>query len=123
MRLVLDEHIAPTLAAELRASGHDVIAVAERAELRGSSDDALLDCAVAERRAFVTRDYSSVRSLIAERLATGRPTRGVVFVSRTFDPGRSGTGKLRNALAHLLDDHPGDDDLGDREIWLTPNDR
>jgi len=120
MRLVLDEHIPRALAAQLRALEHDVIAVTERAELRGSSDGALLDWAVGERRALVTRDYGSLRSLVAERVATVRPTWGVVFVSRAFDPARSGTGRLRDALARLLQDHPREDELRDREVWLTP---
>jgi len=123
MRLALDEHFDHALASELRALGHDVIAVTERAELRGSSDGALLDWAAAERRALVTRDYASLRPMLAERLATGRPTGGVVFVSRTFVPARSGTSRLRDALARLLQNHAGEDELRDRELWLTPTDR
>ncbi len=122
MRLVLDEQMDRALAAELRALGHELIAVTERAELRGSSDDALLDWAAGERRALVTRDYTSLRPMLQERLATGRPTWGVVFVSRSFVPARSGTGRTRDALARILRDHPGEDELRDREFWLRPND-
>jgi len=36
-RLLLDEMFAPAIAAELRELGHDVIAVADRFDLRASS--------------------------------------------------------------------------------------
>lgn len=120
MRLLLDEHYDRALAAALRSLGHDVIAVTERAELRGSGDSALLDWAATERRALVTRDYASIRPLIAERLAVGRTTWGVIFVSPAFMRARSGIGRMREALALLLKDHRGEDDLRDREVWLTP---
>jgi hypothetical protein len=38
-RLLLDEMFSPAIAAELRELGHDVIAVADRADLRARSDE------------------------------------------------------------------------------------
>jgi hypothetical protein len=38
-RLLLDEMFSPAVAAELRALGHDVIAVADRPDLRSKSDE------------------------------------------------------------------------------------
>jgi predicted nuclease of predicted toxin-antitoxin system len=41
-RLLLDEMFSPTLAAALRDLGHDVIAVAERSDLRSMTDSEIL---------------------------------------------------------------------------------
>ena len=38
MRLLLDEHLSPEIAASLRSRGHDVVAVSERGELRTAKD-------------------------------------------------------------------------------------
>jgi hypothetical protein len=38
-RLALDEMFSPAIAAELRDRGHDVIAVADRPDLRAKSDE------------------------------------------------------------------------------------
>ena len=42
MKLLLDEMHAPRVAARLRERGHDAVAVKERAELIGMSDEDLL---------------------------------------------------------------------------------
>jgi len=54
-RLLVDEDLPRSLAAELRARGHDACHVRDRG-LRGRSDDDILAAAVAEDRAVVTAD-------------------------------------------------------------------
>ena len=49
-RLVLDEMFSPAIAAALRDLGQDVIAVAERGELRAMSDDDVFAWAISQRR-------------------------------------------------------------------------
>jgi predicted nuclease of predicted toxin-antitoxin system len=54
LKLLLDEMYAAAVAEQLRRRDHDVIAVAERADLRGSTDEDLLAWARIEDRALVT---------------------------------------------------------------------
>ncbi len=51
MKLLLDEMYTAVVAEQLRARDRDVIAVAERADLRGTPDEDLLDWALSEDRA------------------------------------------------------------------------
>jgi predicted nuclease of predicted toxin-antitoxin system len=55
MRLLLDESISHRITQPLRATGHDVVHVAELSML-GANDVAVLERAVAERRTLVTAD-------------------------------------------------------------------
>lgn len=121
MRLLLDEHISPNVAASLRERGHDVVAVAERTELRGRRDIDVLIAASAERRAVVTEDVRDFRTIAARRLSSRKPHSGVVLVpQRAFPRRRDGFGRLIRALDALLAAHPGDDDLVGDVIWLRP---
>jgi hypothetical protein len=45
VKLLLDEMWPPSIAVQLRRRGHDVEAVAERADLRGQADDAVFSVA------------------------------------------------------------------------------
>jgi len=54
VKLLLDEMWAPAIAAALRDQGHDVVAVAERHDLRGMPDAAIFDAVLAEGRAIET---------------------------------------------------------------------
>ena len=69
MKLLLDEMLPPTIAKRLRDEhGHDVVAVAERDELRGLQDADILLIAQEEERTIVTenvRDFSADRPRVA----------------------------------------------------------
>jgi hypothetical protein len=120
LRLLLDEHLSPEIARQLRDSGHDVVAVGERADLRGRSDRIHFASLPDQRRAIVTRDVGDFRPLLAEALRTGAETYGLVCVSRRFSLSRKATGRLVRALDALLRRHPEPDaavKLGG-EIWL-----
>jgi hypothetical protein len=126
VRLLLDEHFSPEIAESLRPHGHDVVAVAEREDLRGRADAVILAAAAAERRVVVTEDVGDLMSLAARRLPDRKPHRGVVLVARhAFPRYRSGFGAIIRALDALLAAHPGDDDLVGNVIWLAgvPADR
>jgi predicted nuclease of predicted toxin-antitoxin system len=118
MRLLLDEHLSPTIAVMLRSQGHDVIAVAERPDLRALSDPLVFAAAVRERRAVVTRDFRGFRALVQLALFRGSPTFGLVLVPRGWSSRRAA---LVSALDQLLRELPADDDLVARrggEVWL-----
>ena len=120
MRLALDEHIAPSIAAALRAKGHEVIAVADRSELRGLPDHILLDRLVPERRCLATFDVADFARWGAIRMAAADPHAGILLVSiRQFDPGGH-QGRLIEALDALMRRHPSDDAFADRLEWLQP---
>lgn len=120
MKLLLDEHLSPRIAVELRARGFDVIAVAERTDLRGLSDDDLLDAASADGRALATFDVADHVQLAraTTRLGTRHP--GLVLLApSSWAPSIDGVGVLVQALAALLADHPEEEALTDRIEWLT----
>jgi predicted nuclease of predicted toxin-antitoxin system len=117
--LLLDEHYAPEIAASLRQRGHDVVTVAERPDLRGSADIAILAVAASEGRVVVTQNVRDFAALGARRLPGRKPHAGVVLVPRQrFRGSRSGFGLLIRALAAFLDAHAVDEKLTGRVVWL-----
>ena len=123
MKLLLDEHFSPDIADSLRRRGHDVVAVAERVELRGLVDPDILDIAATEHRVVVTGDVGDFARLGGRRLRNLKPHVGVVLVPRRSFPGSADAfGRLIRALDALLLAHPGDDDLTDDVVWLKPAD-
>jgi predicted nuclease of predicted toxin-antitoxin system len=120
LRLLLDEHLSPEIARQLRAQGHDVIAVGERADLRGRPDRVHFASLPDQQRAIVTRDLGDFRPLLAEALRRGTPTDGIVCVPQRFSLSRAHIGRLVRALAALLEAHPEPDAIIKRggEIWL-----
>jgi hypothetical protein len=119
VRFLLDEHVSPRVAAGLRELGHDAVAVAERADLAGSSDDAIMRFATDEVRVLVSRDIRDVAILAARRVAVGAGHAGIVLLSpRRFVPSHDGTGRLVEALDRLAAAAPVG--LADRVVWLEP---
>ena len=120
MKLLLDEHLSPEIARQLRALGHDVVAVGERTDLRGRPDRVHFSSLPDEQRARVTRDLGDLRPLLAEALRRGSSTYGLVCVPVRFPLNRDGIGRLVAALDALLQAHP---EVGAAvslggEIWL-----
>ena len=121
MRLLLDEHYAPEIAASLRELGHDVVAVTERADLRRLADVHVIVVAAAEGRAVVTEDAKDFVPIGARRLDNRQPHPGIVLVSpHSFPRSRRGFGRIIRALEVLLAEHPGDEDLLGSVVWLKP---
>lgn len=120
LKLLLDEHLSPEIARQLRNRGHDVVAVGERPDLRGRTDRVHFASRPDEQRAIVTRDLGDFRPLLAEALRAGTKPCGIVCVPRRFRLNRDGVGRLVRALDALLDAHSAPDaaiGLGG-EIWL-----
>lgn len=120
MRLLLDEHLSPEIARQLRERGHDVASVSEQVGLRTRSDRVVFAAGPDQRRAIVTRDVGDFRPLLARALRTSSPTYGLVCLPRRFPSSRGGIGRLVDALEALLESNPADDDLVRRggEVWL-----
>lgn len=98
-RLVLDEMHSPVVATELRARSHDVIAVAERADLRALSDLDLYAWAGIHRRTIVTENVKDFAPLVRGALQAGQTVVPVVFTSaRSFPRSRRNPGRLIAAL-------------------------
>lgn len=120
MKLLLDEHLSPEIARQLREHGHDVVSVGERIELRGRPDRVHFASLPDEQRAIVTRDLGDFRPLLVEALRRGSSTYGLVCVPARFPLNRDGIGRLIAALDALLQAYPKTDaaiSLGG-EIWL-----
>jgi len=119
LRLLLDEMLSPAVAIALRERGHDVIAVAEDPALRALPDHAVLDVARAQGRAVVTDNVRDYRPLHHRALAPGGGGHaGMVFIAGVRR-NRAAVGRIVAALEAQLRAHPGDEDLADRELWLT----
>ncbi len=119
MRLLLDEHLAPTLAEQLRARGHDVVAVVQEPALRGSSDAALLDWATVEDRAIATYNVRHFLPLFEACASVGEPVAGLILISaRSYPRGDRGLGALLRDLAAVLDANPSRKALNGRAVWL-----
>ncbi len=116
MKLYLDEMVSPTVARALRDRGYDVIAAAERNAL-GASDAAQLARAISEERALVTYNVRDFVPLAKAAASAGREHCGIILISyRSLPP--SDVGGLVRALAALLDERPGADELVDQTLFL-----
>ncbi len=104
MKLLLDEMWAPAIAAALRDRGHDVVAVAERHDLRGMPDTAILNAALAEGWVIVTENVVDYRPLASDAMRAGRPYPALIFMSNRAYPraSRRTAGRLVTALDALL---------------------
>ena len=116
MRLLLDEHLGPSLAEQLRARAHDVVAVQERMDLRGASDAAVIEMAAEESRTVVTRNIRDYVRIHNERLGRRGHHAGILLVhGRKFPEVRGVTGRLVTALDARLCSGP---EMGDTYEYL-----
>ncbi|HKB31197.1 MAG TPA: DUF5615 family PIN-like protein [Streptosporangiaceae bacterium] len=118
-RLALDEMFSPAIAAALRDLKHDVVAVAERADLRSMTDEQVFAWSTAEHRWLVTENVKDFRPIMLGALQAGTPAGGLLYTSsRTFPRSRKDPGPLIHALhAWLLAGPPGPPIIED---WLMP---
>ena len=118
MRLLLDEHYSNQIARQLRARGHDVVAVSERS-WRGEDDEALLEIAVGERRALMTNNVRDFVAIARRWSESGEEHYGLLFTSDASMPRDSRSlGRYVRLLAALLERHPTDAALANQMRWL-----
>ena len=120
MKLLLDEHYSPEIARQLRTRGQDVVAVAERADLVGLSDDELLRRMAQERWAIMTNNVKDFMPL-ATRTAQGADDHyGLLFTSDRSMPRRSDAiGRVVDALDAFLQRRRGEDSYRNQVQWLS----
>ena len=116
VRLLLDEMWPPAIASALRARGHDVVAVAERPELRGWADETIFQEALVRGRAIVTENAADYRPLAARALRAGRRSPALILTSDRAYPraDRRTIGRLVVALDALVSTR----DAIEGEHWL-----
>jgi Domain of unknown function (DUF5615) len=91
------------IAAQLRARGHDVIAVVEERSLVGTPDEELLGYATSVGRCLVTANVRDFACLHAWESSSGRSHAGIVYiVNRVFPNDRSFVGAVVTALDGMI---------------------
>jgi predicted nuclease of predicted toxin-antitoxin system len=116
-RLVLDEMFSPAIASALRELGHDVLAVAERGELRAMSDEELFAWATAHSRWVLTENVKDFRPILLRALQGDSAVAGILYTSnRAFPRSRKNPGPLIQALDAWLRTGPPEGPL--TEGWL-----
>lgn len=118
MKLLLDEMWPPDIALQLRQRGHDVIAVAERQDLRGLPDPAVFAAARIEERAIVTENVADYRPLAVIEIQRGYFHCGLIFSSNRRFPRHDprSPGRLVIALHELL---VAREEMRNQEYWLS----
>jgi len=120
LKLLLDEMFSPLVAAELRARGHDAVAIKERGEWPSLRDHEVVALARTEQRAVVAANLRDFRVLQAELVApSGQGHAGMVLVPTSFRLTRAATGEIVEALEGPLALYPGDEDLANGETWIS----
>lgn len=110
---------SPLVAVELRARGHDAVAIKEREDWQALSDPEVIALARTEQRAVVTANLRDFRPLHAELVAPGAEGHaGMVFFPSSFQPTRAATGRIVASLEVRLAEYPGDHDLANGETWI-----
>jgi predicted nuclease of predicted toxin-antitoxin system len=120
VRLLLDEHYSPEIARQLRIRGHDVVAVAERADLVGLGDDELLRRMAQERRAIMTNNIKDFRPLASRATVAADPHCGLLLTSdKSMLRRMDAIGRFVEALDGFLQRHPDEESYGNQVKWLS----
>jgi hypothetical protein len=102
--LLLDEMFSGTIAEQLRAKGHNVLAVVADPALVALPDEQILAHAVSAGRALVTANIKDFIPLDLRYRAASQDHAGLILVSaKTFPQDRSYTAAVTSALSALLD--------------------
>ena len=102
--LLLDEMFSGAIAEQLRAKGHDVLAVVADPALVGLPDEQVLAYATDAGRALVTANIKDFIPLDARYRAASQAHVGLILVStKTFPQDRNFTATITSALSALLD--------------------
>jgi predicted nuclease of predicted toxin-antitoxin system len=119
VKLLLDEHYSPEIARQLGTRGHDVVAVAERADLVGLGDDELLRRMTREQRAIMTNNVKDFLPLVGRAAVASDDHAGLLLTSDRSMPRHSDAiGRFVEALDAFLRRHQGDDACRNQVQWL-----
>jgi len=81
LRLLLDANLSPRrVAAQLRETGHDVLALAENAAHEGLSDPQVLELAASEERVLITRNSRDFAPIAREWAEAQRSHAGLILI-------------------------------------------
>lgn len=118
-KLLLDEHYSDAIAAELRAAGHDVVAVVADPQLRAQPDSEVFRHAVASGRRIVTENIKDFRPLLLEAYASGDQAALLLLVPPNRFP--RGAGRRSAAIVKAVSDWLDTAEAADRpdEEWLV----
>jgi Domain of unknown function (DUF5615) len=117
VRLVLDEMFSPAIAAALRDLGQDVIAVAERGELRAMNDDDVFAWATSQGALAAHRERQRLPAHPATSTTSRHCHHGIVYTSsRAFPRSRKNPGPLIQAIHAWMVNGPPEAPL--TEDWL-----
>ncbi|MBW3665352.1 MAG: DUF5615 family PIN-like protein [Actinobacteria bacterium] len=105
MKLLLDEMFPAAIAEQLRARGHDVVAVLEQDGLPGMDDSDLLDWAHRDQHAVVTENVPDFIRLDRAWRDQGRDHHGLIFAKKRRGTGRRIVGSLVRDLDRFLTQH------------------
>lgn len=120
MKLLLDEHYSREIARQLRPRGHDVVAVAGRADLVGLGDDELLRRMAQEQRAIMTNNVKDFLPLVGRAAPAADDHAGLLLTSDRSMPRRSDAiGRFVEALDAFLRRHQGTDAYRNQVQWLS----
>jgi predicted nuclease of predicted toxin-antitoxin system len=120
VRLLLDEHYSPEIARQLRTRGHDVVALAERADLVGLGDNELLRRMTRERRAIMTNNVKDFVPLATRATLEAGGHEGLLLTSDRSMPRRlDAIGRYVDVLDEFLQRHEGEDSYRNQVRWLS----
>jgi predicted nuclease of predicted toxin-antitoxin system len=114
LRLLLDANLSPRrIAAHLRETGRDVLALAEDPTYEGLSDPQVLELAVSEGRAVVTRNSRDFAPIAREWAEAQRSHAGLILIW-TLD--HSQFAEIITGIEHQLDLWPAQEQWRDLTV-------
>jgi len=119
LRLLLDEHLSPEIARQLRSRSHDVEAAVERPDLVALPDHELFARMAAERRAILTNNVPDYVKLFSDALGRGEEHYGLLLTDdRSMPRSRNTIGLFVSVLTAFLEANPAEDALRNQLRWL-----
>jgi hypothetical protein len=107
VKLLLDEMLSLTIARELRARGHDVLAVAGQPDWAALSDPEVMALARTEHRVIVTSNVRDYRPLHVEAVTPGGQGHfSMIFMSGNYRRTKSDIGRIIEAVVAKLTEYP-----------------
>lgn len=107
MKLLLDEMLSAQIAKQIRARGHDAVAVDETPELRGFADPDLFAQAQEQERTIATYNREDFLALDRDYRSRHQEHHGIVILHpRRFPQGVASIGALVIALASFVETGP-----------------